>query len=103
MIDLQLAPVANQQLSAQLDGVRYEITLKETRGCMSATVTADGATLVSMCRVVAGTPILPYAYQAKGNFVLLTEGDELPYYTAFGSTQSLVYVSPAEIEQLRGA
>lgn len=103
MIDIQLAPVANQQLTAQLDGVRYDITLKETRGCMSTTITADGVTLVSMSRVVAGTPLLPYPYQAKGNFVLLTEGDELPYFTAFGSTQTLVYVSPAEIEQLRGA
>lgn len=103
MIDIALQPVANQELSIQLDERRYVITLKETAGVMAATIVRDEVTLLSAGRIVAGTPLLPYHFQQSGNFILTTEAEELPYYPEFGVTQFLVYVSDAEIEELRGA
>jgi len=102
MIDIALRAVANQQFTTQLDDARYDVTIKETSGCMSATILRDGVTLVSMARIVAGTPLLPYEYQQEGNFVITTLEEALPYYDQFGVTQFLVYVSPAEIAELRG-
>lgn len=103
MIDIPLQALANQQLTIQLDTLRYDITLKETAGCMSATILRDGVELVIMGRVVAGTPLLPYGYLSEpGNFVLTTEADELPWWPSFGVTQFLVYVSAAEIAALPG-
>ncbi len=103
MIDIPLQAVANQELSIQLDDRRYVITLKETAGVMSASVARDDVALLTNGRVVAGTPLLPYRFQESGNFVITTEGDELPAFTEFGVTQFLVYVSEIEIDELRGA
>lgn len=102
MIELALQPVANQELSLQLDGSRYVLTIKEANGVMCATVVRDGTTLIQGARIVAKTPLLPYDYLQTGNFVLSTTGDALPYYPEFGVSQSLAYVSAAEIEELRG-
>jgi len=101
MIAVPLQAIANQQLTIQLDTQRYDLTVKETAGCMSASIERDGVELVSMSRVVAGAPLLPYTYLSEpGNFVLLTEGDELPWWPTFGVTQFLVWVSAAEIAAL---
>lgn len=101
MIDVPIQALPNQALSIQLDGSRYEITLKEANGCMCASVIRDGETLVDGVRLVAGTPVLPYLYQEQGNLVLITLGNDLPYYTDFAVTQFLVYLTPAELEELR--
>jgi hypothetical protein len=62
----------------QLDGARYSLTFKEATGCMVADVERDDVVLLYGVRVVAGSPIIPYGYLEAGNFVLLTENDELP-------------------------
>lgn len=102
MIDIALQAVANQQFTIQLDGARYDLTIKETSGCMSATILRDGVTLLSMVRIVAGAPLIPYAYQQDGNFVITVLDEQLPDWPLFGVSQFLVYVSAAEIEALRG-
>lgn len=101
MIDIDLAAIPNQTVSIRLDDRLYKITIRETRGVMAADITRDDEMVVQGARIVAGTPILPYLYQEEGNFVLLTEDEEYPYYSKFGDSQSLVYVTPAEIETLR--
>lgn len=93
--------MANQSLSIQLDGLRYDITVKEGNGVMCATVVRDGVTLVDNVRLVAGTPVLPYRYQEDGNFALTTADEELPYFPQFGNTQFLVYLSNEELAALR--
>lgn len=103
MIDIELQPLPNQSLTIQIDGSLYQITIKETRGVMSATIIRDDVVLVSNSRVVASTPILPYQYLESGNFVLLTQNGDYPEYAQFGSSQALVYVTQAEIEELRNA
>lgn len=101
MIDVSIQALPNQSLSIQLDGFRYDITIKEANGVMSASVVRDGETLVDNVRLVSGTPVLPYRYQEQGNFALTTLDEELPYYTAFGITQFLVYLNDAELAALR--
>lgn len=103
MIDLDLQPVANQSFSVTLDDSRYTIALREANGCMVVDLTRDDTVLLRGSRIVAGTPLIPYPYMQLGNFVLLTENDELPYYLFFGVSQSLVYVSADEIVALKGA
>lgn len=101
MIDIDLAAIPNQTVSIRLDDQLYKITVRETRGVMSVDIVRDDEELVMGARIVAGTPLLPYLYQEVGNFVLLTEDEEYPYYTKFGDSQNLVYVTPAEIATLR--
>lgn len=103
MIDVGIAALANQALSIQLDERFYEIELREANGVMSASITRDGVALISNVRVTAGTPLLPYRYQESGNFVMTTDGEAIPYWDQFGVTQSLVYLSAAEVAAYRGA
>jgi hypothetical protein len=101
MIDIALQAVPNQAFSVVLEDARYAVTIKEANGVMVADITRDNVVLIQGTRITAGTPLLPYRYLESGNFVLLTQDDALPYYTEFGTTQSLVYVTKAEIASLR--
>lgn len=100
MINLGILPIPNQSLSAVLDGIRYEVTLKETGGVMSASILKDDVLVLDNIRIVAGTPFIPYFYLESGNFFILTENEDMPDYTKFGSSQSLIYLTMAEIEAI---
>lgn len=103
MIDIPLAAVPNQSLTVQIGDVRYDVSLRESNGVMSASITRDGTPVVSNVRAVGGTPLLPYQYQEAGNFLIVTDAEELPYYDQFGITQFLVYVTPDELAAYRAA
>lgn len=103
MIDIDLSPLPNQSLTIQVAGALYQLDIKETRGVMSCTIIRDGLIVVFNARMVAGTPIIPYRYLESGNFVLLTQEGDYPDYNKFGSSQSLVFVTQSEIEELRNA
>lgn len=102
MIDVALAPVASQSLFVQLDERAYSIAVRDTGSVVVVDIERDGVQLVRGMRAAPSTPLLPYAYQEAGNFVLTTEGDDLPAFAQFGVTQFLVYLSDAEIAALRG-
>src|SRR5689334_13796901 len=102
MIEITLQAIANQSLSVTLNGKLYTLTIKETNGVMSITVVRDDETIVMNNRLVPGAPVLPYAYLEDGNFILLTSNGDYPYYTEFGSTQSLLYVTQEELNSIRG-
>lgn len=99
VIPLQATP--NQSLTVQLDGARYTLTFKEAAGCMVCDVSRDDADLLYGVRVVAGSPLIPYRYMESGNFVVMTENDELPAWESFDTTQSLVYVTADELAEFR--
>ncbi len=42
-------------------------------------------------------------YLEAGNFLFLTANYQLPYYTQFGTTQSLFYFTAEELDALRAA
>ena len=99
---IELQQVPNQRVSVELDGDRYVIDFNDIGNVTAATVTRNDEVLVSGQRVVAGTPILPYQYLESGNFIFITDDGELPVYTEFGGTQTLYYLTQAEVVAVRG-
>lgn len=97
MRNIPLAAVPNQSLSVRLDDQRLVLRLKEANGVMVADLDRDNLRVLSGVRVLAGEPIIPYGYLESGNFMLLTINDQLPDWREFTATQSLVYMSPAEV------
>jgi hypothetical protein len=103
MIDVAIAAVPNQELTIQLEGIIYDIALREANGIMTASITRDGTPVARNTLAVAGTPLLPYRHQEAGNFLFTTEDEALPYYDQFGLTQFLVYVTADELAAYRAA
>lgn len=101
MRTIPLAAIANQELSVRLDNERLVLRLKEATGVMVADLDRDGVRVLSGVRVLAGEPIIPYRYLESGNFMLLTINEELPDWRLFEVTQSLVYLTAAEVDALR--
>lgn len=97
MLEVPLLPIANQTMTVDLDAGQFTLTIREATGVMVADVTLDGGVIVSGTRILAGEPIIPYAYLQQGNFVLFTLNDDLPYWDQFGEAQHLVYLTNAEM------
>ena len=95
---IDIAQVPNQSFSVTLEGVRWDIRLKQATTSMIADLSADGVQVVSGQRIVAGTPIIPYQYLAgDGNFLITTENDDLPNWELFGVNQIPIYATFDEI------
>ena len=99
-IPLEARP--NQSLEVLLNTRRYQITIKETGGVMAISITRDDVILIQNQIIPANAPLIPYRYLEAGNFVVLTENDDLPNYTEFGLSQRLIYVPQTELDSLRG-
>jgi hypothetical protein len=101
MLQVPIIAAPNQSFSVRLGDLNYDITIKETRGVMCASITRDNVLIVENIRILPGRPIIPYLYKEDGNFAVYTTDDEYPYYTEFGNTQFLYYVDAAELEAIR--
>ena len=99
LLDLQALP--NQSFSIVLNNNRYDITIHEASGIMAATIKRNGVEIITGQRITAGTFLLPYTYLEDGNFLLSNQNDDVIYYTAFGQSQFLYYLSPNDLAQLR--
>lgn len=98
---IQLEAVPNQSFSVTIDGNRWVMQIKDVNGATSVDISLNEQYILLGQRVVAGTPIIPYRYlQGFGNFILLTENEELVNWQLFGSGQVLVYATAAEIENI---
>lgn len=96
IIDIAQGP--NQSFTITLEGVRWDLTIKQATSSMFMDAVADGVPIVTGQRIVAGTPIIPYQYLAQdGNFLIMTENDELPNWERFEVDQVLVYATFEEI------
>lgn len=102
MRQIPLSPIPNQSLSMTIDLVRFVLRLKTTRATLVADVEINGRQVVTGTRVLAGEMILPYRYQETGNFIMTTVADALPAWPDLGGTTQLFYLTPAEMEALRG-
>lgn len=102
MNTIQLQAIPNQSFSLNIDGDRYGIRIVESNGIMSVSVTRNDVAIIQGVRATAGTFLLPYLYEEKGNFLFFNINEDLIYYTNFGLTQSLVYLSPDDLDYLRG-
>lgn len=101
MQNLPIKNIPNQSLTVVLDNNQWGISIKETNGCMSVSLTKNGVDIISNMRAVANTKIIPSKYEEDGNFVFLSATQNLPDYMQFGITETLVYASPDELEALR--
>lgn len=102
MRTIPLSATPNQVFSVRLDDQRLVVRIKEADGVMVADVDRNEVRLLSAVRVLAGEPIIPYRYLENGNFIVLTLDEELPDWRKFGATQTLVYLTAAEVDALRG-
>lgn len=93
-----LASTPNQAFTATLDGARWVVRVLTITGATVVDLARDGVQLLSGSRAVAGEPLIPYRYMETGNFIFLTQGDEMPEWSA---PQTLVYLSPAEVAAAR--
>lgn len=98
---IPLAAVPNQSFSVRLDDTRMVLRIKEANGVMVADFERAGEQILLGARALAGECIIPYHYLEEGNFIFLTLNDELPAWQSFGVSQSLVYITAAEVAALR--
>lgn len=101
LIPLQAIP--NQALSVRLNGVFFNLVIKEANGIMAVDISRNNVVVETGIRIVAGTSMIPFRHleDNSGNFVILTQNGDYPYYTEFGITQFLVYTGNDVLEQIR--
>jgi hypothetical protein len=101
MQTITLASIPNQSLSITLDGNIFDLVFKWAGNCVVWSASINAISAISNSRVINGQMMLPYRHLETGNFLFLTEGDELPDYNQFGATQNLVYITKEELAALR--
>ena len=101
MQQLTLAAIPNQRISYQDDENFYVLNFSEIEGLMCVDVNIDGQDVLLGQRIVSNEPLIPYQYLENGNFVIVTDNEEYPYYTQFGITQFLIYATQEEIDAIQ--
>jgi hypothetical protein len=94
---IPISAIPNQQLSVILNDNQWNITLRDTNGTISVSLTKNSEVIVQNARAVAGMRILQSRYQEEGNFAIISNNQTVPDYTQFGITQFLVYITPDEL------
>lgn len=98
---INIDAVPNQSFSVTVDGNRWDFVIKEAVTSMIADISLNGERILSGQILVAGQPFIPYEFlQGSGNFLILTESDQLPDWRRFGVDQILTYASAEEIAAL---
>ncbi|URG13028.1 hypothetical protein B2_35 [Stenotrophomonas phage B2] len=96
MKTIDLAAVPNQSLSFHDGDNLWDLRFVTAGGVMAVDIHRNGEMVVLGQRVVADAPIIPYAYLSdQGNFVILSQGGELPWWEQFGVDQELMFVESA--------
>lgn len=98
--DMQIIPIQaipNQAFTIVLDSNQWDFIIKTTNGVVSVSLTLNNNVIIQNVRAVSGGLIIPYQYLEAGNFLFLTQSFQLPDYTQFGITQTLVYLTAAEL------
>ena len=97
MRSVQIEAVPNQSFSFSVDNNQWQITLKSLAGIVAASLQLNGTGVIDNARCVANGLIIPYRYLENGNFFFSTANQELPDYTKFNISQSLIYLSPSDL------
>lgn len=95
MKKIPLRSLPNQRFVFENGDDRFDIRLGTTGSVMFVDVTLNDIVILLGSRVVAETPLMPYPHLAlAGNFVLLTENNDMPYWEKFETNQQLIFVGP---------
>jgi len=100
---LNIDIIPNQKFSCTLDGNFYDIAIKETNNCMSCDVSRNNEIIISGSRITANEFLLPYEYleNEMGNFFMLCQNNDIPYFDMFGRSQFLYFLSNDEVREVR--
>lgn len=101
MQSIPLKALPNQAFSVTLDDNQWDFVIKSTNGTVSISLTRNAELILSNARAVGNTKIIPSEYEEAGNFMIVVQNFELPNYTKFDVTQTLIYGSAAELAALR--
>ena len=96
--------IVKQSLQVELNGNLYTLNIIQTQGCMSMDIISETAGLNLLAqRCNAASLVIPFqeSENGAGNFIFITANDELPDYEEFGLTQSLYYLTDAELAPYR--
>ncbi len=96
IIPLQAIP---SQTLSYIDpaGNQWNIAVRLVGQQIAFSFTLNNIVLIQGITAVAGARIIPYNYLESGNFALITQAQQVPDYTQFGITQTLVFFEPADI------
>lgn len=98
MININLIKAPNQSLSFNEGSNLWEIRIVTANQVMAADILLNGDPVVLGQRIVAQAPIIPYPHLSEqGNFAILTQGEELPWWEGFETDQQLVFIFPEEL------
>jgi hypothetical protein len=101
MMQVPIQAIPNQSFSLILDDNNWDFLLKTVEDSTVVSLTLNGSDVVDSTRAVSGSLIIPSQYEESGNFFFTTASFELPFYTSFNVSQSLIYVSAAELSVFR--
>lgn len=101
MMTIPLSQLPNQALSILLNGNQWNILLKTVDEVTVCSLTLNGVDILDSALCVSGSFIIPCQYQEAGNFFFVTQAFELPIWTQFTLSQTLIYISAAELAALR--
>lgn len=92
LIPIEALP--NQQLSISIGNNLWLLALKVANDSMFIDITLNNVPLIIGQRIAVGTPCIPYNHLAnEGNFIFLTDNEDLPDWQKFGVTQQLLYTA----------
>ena len=101
---ISITAVANQTFTVETsDGYRWTFKIYEVSGCMAADIARDDEPLIVGVRLVAGSPVVTYPRligSGPGEFLLITNDGEMPWWEKFGVSQYLYYYTLSELQAL---
>ena len=101
MIDIQIQPIPNQSFTFVADDTSFNVTFKTTNDRTIADFVINDDIAINGIRVMPNKPIIPYPYLEYGNFFFVSNGEIYPFYTDFGISQNLVYLTVGEMNDYR--
>lgn len=102
MLNISLNNYPNQSFPVLIGGRRYQLNIKDCDGFMVIDISCDNQLIIQGQRLLSGTPLIPYHYLEQGNFLFISENDELADWHLFGEKQFLYHVSDDELVTIRG-
>lgn len=92
MITIPLRSTPNQRLTFNYGSDRWVIEIKVAISSMVCNLWLNNQSVILGERVVADVPIISFPHLAvNGNFGILTQGDNEPWWQSFNTSQRLVF------------
>ena len=105
MLTIDMQPIPNQRFQATMDGVSYDVTVRDAGDILLMDVTANGVVIATSLPCIARQLVMPYPYLegAGGNFVFVTTSGDNPQSANLGTADILLYATAAELAAARAA